>query len=188
MAAKNTAKAPKKAPKKTAAKAPKKTAAPGVPHNAWLIKSEPHVFSIDDLARDGKTAWEGVRNYQARNFMRDEMAEGDLALFYHSSSDPSGVAGIAEVASAAYPDPSQFDPQSDYFDAAATPEEPRWFLVDFKFVERFPAFVPLAALKARSELEGMAVLQKGQRLSIQTVSDAHLKVVLAMGKAKTKLK
>lgn len=173
--------------KKLATKAPKKVllnpddgGSPKREAQAWLIKSEPQVFSIDDLKRELKTSWEGVRNYQARNFMRDEMNPGDLALFYHSSSDPSGVAGLAKVASAPYPDPTQFDAKSPYFDPAATREQPRWQLVEFAFVERFSNFVTLAQLRARGELEGMAVLQKGQRLSIQKVSAPHLWTVLEM--------
>ena len=147
----------------------------------WLIKSEPSVFSIEDLQRDQRTAWEGVRNYQARNFMRDAMAEGDVALFYHSSSEPSGVAGLARVASRARPDPTQFDPTSPYFDATSSRTEPRWQLVEFAYLERFAHFVSLAELKACADLEGMAVLQKGQRLSIQAVSKEHLAIVLGMG-------
>lgn len=153
----------------------------------WLMKSEPDVYSIEDLERDGRTAWEGVRNYQARNFMRDEMAVGDLVLFYHSSSEPSGVAGVGRVASEAYPDRTQFDRKSEYHDEAATKDEPRWHLVDVEFVERLPRFVPLADLKKNPALTGMLVLQKGQRLSVQPVDGAHARVILALGKAKSRL-
>lgn len=153
----------------------------------WLMKSEPEVYSIDQLAKDGKTAWTGVRNYQARNFMRDGMRVGDLVLFYHSSSEPPGVAGIARVASEAYPDPTQFDAASVYHDPDSDPTDPRWQLVDVAFVERAPRFVPLAALKAAPELEGMPVLQRGQRLSVQPVEERHFRAVLALAGAKTRV-
>lgn len=150
------------------------------------MKSEPHVYSIDALAADGKTAWTGVRNYQARNFMRDRMRVGDLVLFYHSSSEPPGVAGLARVASEAYPDPTQFDPASEYHDPAATSAEPRWMLVDLAFVERFPQFVALSELRDAPGLDGMLVLQKGQRLSVQPVEPAHFRKVLALAGARTR--
>ncbi|MBM4374710.1 MAG: EVE domain-containing protein [Deltaproteobacteria bacterium] len=153
----------------------------------WLVKSEPHVYSIDALARDGKTAWTGVRNYQARNFMRDDMKVGELVLFYHSSSEPPGVAGLARVASEAYPDPTQFDRASEYHDPAATLTEPRWMLVELAFVERFARYVSLAELKESADLEGMLVLQRGQRLSVQPVDLAHCRAVMAMGGARTRL-
>ena len=108
----------------------------------WLIKSEPDVFSIDHLAKVKREPWTGVRNYQARNSMRDDMKPGDLALFYHSNAVPPGVAGIARVVGAPYPDPTQFDPESEYFDPKATVAAPRWMLVDFEFVAKFPSYVP----------------------------------------------
>ncbi|HEY8375888.1 MAG TPA: EVE domain-containing protein [Nannocystis sp.] len=147
----------------------------------WLLKSEPEVYAIGDLERDGRAPWEGVRNYTARNFMRDQMKIGDLAIFYHSNADPPGAAGVARIASAAYPDPTQFDPKSPYFDPKAKPEVPRWFLVDVAFVERFPEFVPLATLKADRALKDMLVVQKGQRLSVQPVAPKHFARVLALG-------
>jgi predicted RNA-binding protein with PUA-like domain len=153
----------------------------------WLMKSEPDVYSIDDLARDRRTSWEGVRNYQARNFMRDEMKVGDLALFYHSSADPPGVAGVVRVVREAYPDPTQFDRNSPYYDPASKRDEPRWYMVDVEFVEKLPVFVPLDALKRERALAGMLVIQKGQRLSVQPVTRAHVAKVLAMGRAQTKL-
>ncbi|MEI6179092.1 MAG: EVE domain-containing protein, partial [Verrucomicrobiota bacterium] len=114
----------------------------------WLIKSEPEVFSIDDLARAGREPWSGVRNYQARNFMWKEMRPGDLALFYHSNAQPPGIAGIAKVAGLPYPDATQFDTASEYFDPKASAGNPRWWLVDFDFVGRFAEILPLTALKA----------------------------------------
>jgi predicted RNA-binding protein with PUA-like domain len=152
----------------------------------WLMKSEPDVFSIDDLAKKGKTAWEGVRNYQARNFMRDEMRVGDLVLFYHSNAEPPGVAGVARVASAPYPDATQFDEKSDYYDAKSKKDAPTWLLVDVAFVEKLPALVPLEAIKKDPKLGGMLVAQKGQRLSVQPVDEAHFRRVLALGTARSK--
>jgi predicted RNA-binding protein with PUA-like domain len=151
----------------------------------WLLKSEPQVFSIDDLQRDGRTGWEGVRNYQARNFMRDEMKEGDLALFYHSNAPPPGVAGLARVVGTPRADPSQFDPKSPYFDASSSKASPRWVMATVAFVERFN-LVPLEVLKADPALAGMALLQKGQRLSVQPVSPGHFARVLKLAKAKFK--
>jgi predicted RNA-binding protein with PUA-like domain len=147
----------------------------------WLVKSEPDVFSIDDLARDRTTSWEGVRNYQARNAMI-EMRLGDLALYYHSNAEPSGVAGICEVVKLAYPDPAQFDPKSEYYDAGSKPEDPRWKMVDVGFVEKLPRTISLDELKAEPALEGMVVLQKGTRLSVTPVSKAHFEHVRAMAR------
>ena len=136
----------------------------------WLMKSEPDEVSIDDLAKAPRKSipWFGVRNYQARNFMRDQMSVGDKVFFYHSSCPEPGIAGIAEVASAAYPDATQFDRKSKYFDAAATREAPRWFNVDVKLVKK-TALVSLAELRRHPELESMRVLQRGNRLSITPV-------------------
>jgi len=139
----------------------------------WLIKSEPAVFSIDDLARVGREPWSGVRNYQARNFMWREMRPGDLALFYHSNAQPPGVAGIARVAGPPYPDATQFDPASDYFDPKAGAGNPRWWLVDFDFVGRFSTILPLTTLKADPRLVEMAVCQRGSRLSVTPVTATH---------------
>ncbi|GIX29098.1 MAG: EVE domain-containing protein [Burkholderiales bacterium] len=137
----------------------------------WLMKSEPDEFSIDDLASAPRriTPWSGVRNYQARNFMRDLMEVGDLAFFYHSSCPEPGIAGIVEVASAAYPDATQFDPASPYYDPKATPQKPRWFNVDVKF-KRKTRFLPLKELKGYPELASMLVLKPGNRLSITPVT------------------
>ncbi|MCY0993181.1 EVE domain-containing protein [Nannocystis sp. ILAH1] len=146
----------------------------------WLMKTEPDVFSIDDLQRLGKTAWEGVRNYTARNSMRDDMKIGDLVIFYHSSVDPAGAVGLARVCSAPYPDATQFDEKSEYHDPKSTREAPRWILVDVEFVEKWPAMVTLHAIKAEKALKTMLLVQKGQRLSVQAVEPRHFERVLAM--------
>ncbi|MEN1929091.1 EVE domain-containing protein [Luteimonas sp. MJ250] len=148
----------------------------------WLMKSEPEDFSIDDLERVGTEPWTGVRNYQARNFMRDGMQIGDGVLFYHSNCKVPGIYGIAEVASAPYPDPTQFDRQSKYFDPKASPQEPRWMLVDVGFVRRLAAPVTLEAIRGRSESlgEDFALIRKGTRLSVLPVGAAQWKILLAM--------
>lgn len=148
----------------------------------WLIKSEPGCFSIDDLAAapGGVTAWDGVRNFQARNFLRDGMRLGDGLLFYHSTTDP-GVAGLAEVAREAYPDHTAQDPESGHFDPRARPDNPLWYMVDVRFVAKFPQVVPLAALRAVPELAGMELLRKGSRLSVMPVTETEFAVIRAMG-------
>src|SRR3954471_24830110 len=140
----------------------------------WLMKSEPDEFSIDDLARAPKktTAWFGVRNYVARNFMRDQMRVGDGVLFYHSSCPEPGIAGLAEVASAAYPDDTQFDKKGKYFDPKATRETPRWVLVDIRVVKK-TRLVPLAELREQPELADMQILKRGNRLSITPLTAAE---------------
>ncbi len=143
----------------------------------WLIKSEPDVFGIDDLAKVGREPWNGVRNYQARNFMWKEMKPGDLALFYHSNAKPPGVTGIARVVGEPYPDPTQFDPMSDYYDPKSKLENPRWWLSDFEFVAKFDEMITLQALKADSLLSEMMVCQRGTRLSITPVENLHFKRV-----------
>jgi len=152
----------------------------------WLMKSEPEVFSIADLEQAGTTGWEGVRNYQARNFMRDAMKAGDLVLFYHSNAEPSGVAGVAKIAGEPVPDPSQFDKKSEYYDATSPKDEPRWVMSQVAFMERFAKVVPLEVLKADKSLEGMPLLAKGQRLSVQPVTPAHFARVLKLANAKTR--
>lgn len=144
----------------------------------WLMKSEPDEASIDDLAHAPQRTlpWTGVRNYQARNFMRDTMKIGDGVLFYHSSCPEPGIAGLAEVASTPYPDPSQFDPKSPYYDPKSSPESPRWLLVDVRFVKKTP-LVPLAALREHDELADMRVLARGNRLSITPVTRAEWKFI-----------
>ena len=153
----------------------------------WLMKSEPDVYSIDDLERDGSESWEGVRNYQARNFMR-EMVEGDLVIFYHSNAKPPGAAGVGRICRKAYPDDTQFNKKSRYYDAKSKKEDPRWSLVDVEFVEKFGELVSLQTLKDDPALEGMRVTQKGSRLSVQPVDKGHFKRVLKMAGAKTRVR
>jgi predicted RNA-binding protein with PUA-like domain len=153
----------------------------------WLMKSEPETYSIDDLQRDGSEPWDGVRNYQARNFMR-EMAEGDLVIFYHSNAKPPGAAGIGRICREAYPDPTQFDAKSKYFDPKSKKEDPRWSLVDVEYVEKFDQEIPLQALKDDPELQGMLVTQKGSRLSVQPVEKKHFKRVLKIAGGKTRIR
>ncbi|MEN1941610.1 EVE domain-containing protein [Luteimonas sp. MJ246] len=148
----------------------------------WLMKSEPEDFSIDDLERVGTEPWTGVRNYQARNFMRDGMSVGDGVFFYHSNCAVPGIYGIAAVASVAYPDPTQFVRKSKYFDPKASPEEPRWMLVDVGFIRRLAAPITLEAIRGRADAlgEDFALIRKGSRLSVLPVSAAQWKVLLAM--------
>lgn len=152
----------------------------------WLMKSEPDVYSIDDLARERRGQWEGVRNYQARNHLR-AMRKGDLALFYHSSTEPPGVAGLARICGEAREDATQFDPKSPYYDPKSSPDAPRWSLVDVEFVERFAALVTLARIKADPALEGMLVTRRGMRLSVQPVEPSHFCRVLELASAKTRV-
>ena len=146
----------------------------------WLMKSEPDVFSIDDLQKKKREPWSGVRNYQARNFMRD-MKLGDQILFYHSNANEIGVVGVMEVVSSPYPDATQFDKKSEYFDPKATQENPRWQLVDVGFKEKFPRIVSLEEMKKDPKLEGLILLQKGTRLSVIPVDAAHFKHILKLG-------
>tara|TARA_Y100000590_G_scaffold241372_2_gene271394 strand:- start:66 stop:521 length:456 start_codon:yes stop_codon:yes gene_type:complete len=144
------------------------------------MKSEPHVYSWDNLNDDGSTHWDGVRNYQARNIMRDQMAIGDLVLFYHSNCKPPHVAGVAKVSKEGYPDFTAQDPNSKYFDEKATPENPRWIMVDIEAIKGMQP-VGLPELRANPSLEGMPLLQRGQRLSVQPVSAEHFAIVCKMG-------
>ena len=146
----------------------------------WLFKSEPDVYGIEDLERDGTTYWDGIRNYQARNFMRDQMTVGDPILYYHSNAKPPGVVGLARVASEPYADPTQFEVENKYFDPKSTPENPRWQLVDVEYVARFDRMVALNELKDDADLDGMLVIRKGQRLSIQPVEENHFRRVCEM--------
>lgn len=148
----------------------------------WLLKTEPGSYSISDLERDGRTHWDGVRNYQARNMLRDDIQAGDRVLFYHSNANPPGVAGIADVVRGGYPDPSARDPESAYFDPRADAEDPRWFMVDIAFRERFAHFVPLAQLKATPELGEMVVTGRS-RLSVQPVTAAEFEIVASLGRS-----
>lgn len=149
----------------------------------WLIKSEPNVFSIRDLAKAPRktTHWEGVRNYQARNFLR-AMQKGDRCLFYHSNADPPGVAGVVEVVREAYPDATAQDPQSDYHDPKATAGNPIWSMVDVKLVEAFAREIPLDELRATKALAGMELLRRGSRLSVHPVTAAQFATVLKLAK------
>lgn len=146
------------------------------------MKCEPAAYTIDDLKRDGRTSWEGVRNYQARNFMRDDMREGDGVLFYASNADPSGVTGLAEIVKAAYPDPYALKKGHKYYDEASRKEQPVWYMVDIGFVERFPGIVPLDTLKSTRGLEDMMVTKKGSRLSVQPVAKAEYDSVVRLGR------
>jgi predicted RNA-binding protein with PUA-like domain len=147
----------------------------------WLVKTEPDSYSIDDLQRDGRTCWNGVRNYQARNFMRDAIKEGDPVLFYHSGAEPPGVVGIARVVRAGYPDHTARDPESPGFDPRASDEDPRWYMVDIAFEERFHAIVPLATLRETPGLETMPLINKS-RLSVQPVTDREFRIVARLGR------
>jgi len=155
----------------------------------WLMKSEPDCFSIDDLAKVPKktTCWDGVRNYQARNFMK-EMELGDQVLFYHSSTEPPHIAGIAEVAKKAYPDHTALDPKDDHYDPKATPEKPIWEMVDIKFVKKFDAPLSLDDLRPVAALEKMELLRRGSRLSVQPVTAAEWKAIEKLAEKKAKAK
>jgi len=145
----------------------------------WLMKSEPDEFSIEDLRRQGQARWDGVRNYQARNFLR-EMREGDLFLFYHSSCAEPGIAGIGRIARSAYADPSALDPASPYHDPKASADSNPWSAVDVEFVEALPAPLQLARLKAEPALQALALVKKGSRLSVMPVSESEWQAILAM--------
>lgn len=149
----------------------------------WLMKSEPSVFGIDDLAcaPEKKTLWDGVRNYQARNFMRD-MRRGDKVFFYHSNCSEPGIVGIMRVVREAYPDPTQFDKNDPHYDPKSTPERPRWSVVDVQFSKHFNKPVPLSKLREEPELEGMKILQRGNRLSVTPVSAKHWKRICMLAK------
>jgi len=150
----------------------------------WLMKCEPEAYSIDDLERDGVASWEGVRNFQARNSMRDDMKIGDGVLFYASNAEPSGVTGVAEIAREGYPDTYAFKKGHKYFDPKSDPENPTWYMVDIRFAEKFPGIVALAELKEAKGLEKMVVVQKGSRLSVQPVTRKEHEIVLKLGREK----
>jgi len=153
-----------------------------MPTRYWLMKCEPAAYTIDDLARDTRTEWEGVRNYQARNFMRDDMRKGDRVLFYASNADPSGVTGLAEIVRPGYPDHFAWTKGHHYFDDAASKDRPVWYMVDIGFVERFDGVVSLDTLKATPGLDRMMVTQKGSRLSIQPVAKGEYDIVVRLGR------
>ncbi len=150
----------------------------------WLMKSEPDVYSIDDLARSsGPAMWEGCRNYTVRNFMRDRMADGDLAFFYHSNSDPSGIVGVMKIVGEAFPDPTQFDATSEYFDPKAPADGSRWLARNVVFVQKFNRVIPLNELRETPGLEEMLVTKRGQRLSVMPVTESEWAIVLALGQS-----
>ena len=144
----------------------------------WLMKSEPDTYSIDDLKRETVACWEGVRNYQARNMMRDEMKIGDAVLYYHSNCTPPGIVGTAEVVKESYPDFTAFDPASNYFDPKSQPDKPRWFMVDVKFKTKFRQLIALQQLKRYPELADMVILRKGNRLSVTPVTHQQWQFIL----------
>lgn len=149
----------------------------------WLMKSEPDTYGIDDLIAAGKPAmWEGCRNYTVRNFFRDEMSDGDLAFFHHSNANPSGIVGTMRIVGEAYPDPTQFDPNSHYFDPKSPRDNPRWLLRDVEFIEKFPRIVSLAEMKTIPGLEEMWVLRKGMRLSVMPVTQKEWEIIHRVAK------
>lgn len=150
--------------------------------NYWLMKTEPEVYSIDDLmkAKNKTGHWDGVRNYQARNMMRDDMREGDQIFFYHSNCKEPGIAGIARVVKQAYPDHTAFDPEQKYFDPKSDPQNPRWFMVDVQYVRKLKRVITLQELKEHSELQSMLLLRKGNRLSIMPVTKQEWDYILSL--------
>jgi len=157
-----------------------------MPRRYWLMKCEPSSYTIDDLERDQTVSWEGVRNYQARNILRDEMQEGDGVLFYASNAKPSGVTGLATIVRRGYPDHFAWAKGHAYFDLSGSKEAPVWYMVDIGFVERFPDVVSLATLKGTRGLERMMVTQKGSRLSVQPCTRAEYNIVVKLGRARAR--
>ncbi len=150
------------------------------------MKCEPEAYTIEDLERDGTASWEGVRNFQARNFMRDDMKRGDGVLFYASNAEPSGVTGLAAISRKAYPDPYAFQEGHKYHDPKSDPDEPTWYMVDIRFVERFDEIIPLQTLKETPGLKSMMVTQKGSRLSVQPVTKEEFEIVRRLGRKRKK--
>ena len=146
----------------------------------WLMKSEPTTYSLQDLQKSGRDLWDGVRNYQARNFMMKEMHVGDKVLFYHSNAKPTGVAGLAVISKTAQPDPTAFDPKSPYYDPASSPQKPRWFCVEVAFKAIFKRFVPLKELRKEKALSKMVLLKKGQRLSVMPITKEEYNHIIQM--------
>ncbi len=146
----------------------------------WLMKSEPDTYSIDDLERDGREPWDGIRNYQARNMMRDDMKVGDKVFFYHSNCKEPGIVGIMTVASKPYPDATQFDPDSNYYDAKSNADDPRWCLVDVKFLRKTKRNITLTEMKAHPGLDDMILTRRGNRLSVMPVDKAHWDIILSL--------
>ncbi len=151
--------------------------------NYWLLKTEPESYSIADLARDGVTGWDGVRNYQARNTLRDQMRVGDGVLFYHSNADPPAIVGLAEVASKPKPDPTAFDPKDHHYDPASVREQPTWFLVDIRYVETFLQPIDRETLAGIKELRNMPLMQRGSRLSVQPVRADEYQLIVRIARA-----
>jgi predicted RNA-binding protein with PUA-like domain len=149
----------------------------------WLLKCEPDVYSIHDLAREGATGWDGVRNYQVRNFMRDTMKSGDLGIFYHSNADPSGAAGVLRIERTGIPDPTQFDPASDYHDPKSPVLHPTWLMCEVAFIEAFPQVVALERLRDNAALAGLHILRRGNRLSITPLTESEFRAIRKMGQA-----
>lgn len=143
----------------------------------WLVKTEPEVYSLLDLARDKRTLWDCVRNYQARNYLR-QMQVGDDVLIYHSNAEPTGIVGLAQVVKLAEADPTQFDKKSEFFDAKATPQAPRWFSPTLEFVRKFPKMLTLTELRQNLKLQDMVLLKRGSRLSVQPVTDKEFQIIL----------
>ena len=148
--------------------------------NYWLMKSEPDVYGIDDLEQEGTDHWDGVRNYQARNMMRDQMKPGDLAFFYHSNTEVPGIVGIMEIVREGYPDHTAFDPESKYYDPRSDPDNPRWYMVDVRFVRKLRRVIPLAELKRYPQLADMPLVKKGNRLSIMPVTPEQWDFILSL--------
>lgn len=148
----------------------------------WLMKTSPSTYSIQDLEKDGHTHWDGVRNYTARNSMRDDMKVSDLVLFHHSSANPPGVAGVASICREAYPDHTAFEKKSKGYDPKSSPDEPRWVMVDIEFVERFGEVVPMDVLRGTKGLEEFPLLMKGQRLSIMPITRRQFEIVRKLGR------
>ncbi len=148
----------------------------------WLMKSEPGAYSIDDLVKDKKTHWDGVRNYQARNFMRDDMKVGDQVLFYHSNAKPTGVVGVCEVIKEGYPDFTAFDPEDKHFDPKSKEDKPTWMMVDIKLKEKLKRTVTLEEIKENSKLQNMKLVQRGNRLSVMPVAKKEFNIIFNLGK------
>ncbi len=148
----------------------------------WLMKSEPSAYSIDDLVKDKRTHWDGVRNYQARNFMRDEMKVGDKVLFYHSNAKPTGVVGVCEIVKEGYPDFTAFDPEEGHYDPKSNLDKPTWMMVDIKLIEKLPRIVTLEEIKKNSKLQNMKLVQRGNRLSVMPVEKKEFDIIVKISK------
>ncbi|NOX67292.1 MAG: EVE domain-containing protein [Chlorobi bacterium] len=146
----------------------------------WLVKSEPNAYSIDDLVKDKRTHWDGVRNYQARNFMRDDMKKGDLVLFYHSNAEPTAVVGVCEVVKEGYPDFTAFDPEAKHFDPKSKEDNPTWMMVDIKLIKKFKRPVTLKEIKEHSKLQNMRLVQRGNRLSVMPIEKKEFDLILKL--------